>query len=65
MLNIRLANWWSSFVWEIAIQLAFAGDVFDGIFLCCPFPTDVLNEISDLIKSIFECFPTYFCFIFK
>ena len=24
-------------VWEIAVHLAVAGDVFDGVFLCCPF----------------------------
>ena len=29
MLNVR--------VWEIAFHLAVAGDVFDALFLCCPF----------------------------
>ena len=24
-------------VWEIAVHLAVAGDVFVGVFLCCPF----------------------------
>ena len=24
-------------VWEIAVHLPVAGDVFDGVFLCCPF----------------------------
>ena len=24
-------------VWEIAVHLAVAGDVFDGVFLCYPF----------------------------
>ena len=24
-------------VWEIDVHVAVAGDVFDGIFLCCPF----------------------------
>ena len=24
-------------VWEIAVHLAVAGEVFDGVFLCCPF----------------------------
>ena len=24
-------------VWEIALHLAVAGDVYDGVFLCCPF----------------------------
>ena len=23
-------------VWEVAVHLAVAGDVFDGVFLCCP-----------------------------
>ena len=39
--------------YEIAVHLAAAGDVFDGIFLCCPFsPRDVLDEIWDLIESV-------------
>ena len=25
-------------VWEVAVRLAVDGYVFDGIFLCCPFP---------------------------
>ena len=30
----------------IAVYLAVAGDVFDGVFLCCPFfPLDVLGGI--------------------
>ena len=24
-------------VWEIAVHLAVAGDVFNGVFVCCPF----------------------------
>ena len=35
--------------------LAVAGDVYDGVFLCCP----VLDEIWDLIESVFEGFLTY------
>ena len=47
---------------EIAVHLAVAGDVFDGVILCCCFfPRDVLDEISDLIESVSEIFPTYFC----
>ena len=30
-------------VLEIAIHLAVAGDVFDGVFLCCLFPTICLG----------------------
>ena len=37
---------------------AVAGDVFDGIFLCC-FPWDALDEIWDLIESVSRGFPTY------
>ena len=38
-----------------------AGDVVDGVFfLLSFFPRDVLNEIWDLIESVFEVFPTYF-----
>ena len=49
-------------MWEIAVHLAVAGDVYDGFFLCCPFSTKCLVEILDLIGSVFEGFPTY-CFI--
>ena len=35
-------------VWEIAVHLAVEGDVFAGVFLCCPlFPRDVLDEIGN------------------
>ena len=44
---------------EIAVHLAVAGDVFDGVFLCCLFPGDVLGEIWDWIESVSEGFPTY------
>ena len=37
-----------------------ADDVFDGVFLCCPFfPRDVLDESWDLIESVSGGFPTY------
>ena len=46
---------------KIAVHLAVAGDVYDGVFLCCPFsPRDVADEILDLIESVSEGFPTYF-----
>ena len=35
MLNVRLAG--DQPVWEIAVHLAIASDVFDGVFLCCTF----------------------------
>ena len=44
----------------MTVHLAVAGDVFDGVFLCCPFsPRDILDEIWDLIGSVSEGFPTY------
>ena len=40
--------------------LAVAGDVFDGVFLCCLFfVRDVLDEIWDLTESVSESFPTF------
>ena len=48
-------------MWEIAVHLAVAGSVYDGVFLCCPFyPQDVLDEILDLTGSVSEGFPTSF-----
>ena len=47
-------------VWEVAVHLDVAGDVFDDVFLCCPFfPRDVLDEICDLIVSVSGGFPFY------
>ena len=44
------------------IHLALTGDVFDGVFLCRPFfPRDVLDEIWNLIESVSEGFPSYYC----
>ena len=58
MLNVRLAGVHLS-VWEIAVHLAVASDIFDGVFLCCPFfPRDVLDEIWDLIELVSAGFPT-------
>ena len=38
---------------EIAVHLAVAGDVFNGVFLCCPFfPRDVLDEIWDFLPTL-------------
>ena len=46
-------------MWEIAVYLAVAGDVFDGVFLCSPFfPRDVFDEIWDLIESVSKGFPS-------
>ena len=43
----------------MAVRLAVAGDVFDGVFLCFFFPLDVLGGIWDLIESVSEGFLTY------
>ena len=40
MLNVRLAGDHLNGR-EIAVHLAVAGDVFDGLFLCCPFPHEM------------------------
>ena len=49
-------------VWEIAVHLAVACDVFDGVFFVLSFfPRDVLGEIWDLIESFSEGFSFYFC----
>ena len=49
-------------VWEIAVHLAAACDVFDGVFLCCPFSHEIiLDEILNLIESVSEGFPSYSC----
>ena len=58
MLNVRLAD--DHLYGKIAVHLAVAGDVFDGVFFVLFFfPRDVLDEIWDLIESVSEGFPTY------
>ena len=44
-----------------SLHLAVTDDVFDGVFLCCFFPRDVLDEIWDWIESVSEGFPTQSC----
>ena len=42
MLNVRPS------VWEMAVHMAVAGDVFDGVLFCAvPFPTRCRGEIWD------------------
>ena len=44
----------------MAVHLAVAGDVFDGVFLRWSFfPRDVLDENWDLIESVSEGIPTF------
>ena len=48
-------------MWEIAVHLAVARGVYDGVFLCCPFlfPTRCRGwELG--LESVSEGFPTYF-----
>ena len=59
---LSIQQWSTHFrtLWKIAVHLAVAGDVFGGVFLCCPFsPRDVLDEIWDLIESVSGGFPSY------
>ena len=46
------------YIWEMAVHLAVAGDVFDGVFLCWPF-----SHQMSWMKSGTSLggFPTYFC----
>ena len=47
---------------QIAFHLAAAGGVYDGVFFVLSFiQWDVLDEILDLIQSVSEGFPSYFC----
>ena len=49
MLNVRLAG-----DRQYAVHLAVAGDVFDVVFFVLSFfPRDVLDEIWNLIESVF------------
>ena len=56
-------------VWEIAVHLAVACDVYDGLFVLFFFPRGVLDEILNLIESVSDGFPSYFftrnCGIFR
>ena len=48
-------------MWEIAVHLAVACDVYDGVFLCCSCSHGgVFDEILNLIESVSEGFPSYF-----
>ena len=47
-------------VWEIAVHLAVACDVYDGVFFVLSFfPRGVLDEILNLIESVSEVFSSY------
>ena len=60
LLNVRLAS--DHIEWEIAVHLAIAGDVYDSVFLCCPFSHKMSwmgSWTLVLIESVSEGFPTY------
>ena len=47
-------------MWEIAVHLAVACGVYDGVFFVLSFfPRGVLDEILNLIESVSEGFPHY------
>ena len=46
-------------MWEIAVHLAVAGGVYDGVFSAVLFPMRCLDGILDLLESVSEGFPTY------
>ena len=55
MLNVRPP------VWEMAVYLAVAGDVVDGVFLCCPFPLkmSVMRSGTRLSQFLRVFLPTF------
>ena len=53
MLNVRLAG--DHPIWEIAVHLVVAGDVFDSVYLCCPFSIEMSlmrsgTELSQFLR---------------
>ena len=44
---------------QLAVHLAVACDVYDGVFCAVLFPQGVLDEILNLIESVSEGFPSY------
>ena len=47
-------------MWEIAVHLAVAGGVYDGVFLCCHFSHEMSWMRSwTKLSQFFEGFPTY------
>ena len=53
-------------MWEIAVHLAVAIGVYDGVFFVMSFFHELcLDEILDLIESVCEGFPTYPYYIYN
>ena len=47
---------------NIAVHLAVAGDVFDGVFLRCPFSHEMSwMRFGTSLSQFLSVFPTYFC----
>ena len=59
MLNVRLAGG------HLYGKQLFTYGVFDGVFVLSFFPLDVLDEIWDLIESVFDGFLTFFQILFQ
>ena len=47
-------------MWEVAVHLAVACNVYGVFFVLFFFPRGVLDEILNLIESVSEGFPSYF-----
>ena len=55
MLNVRPP------VWEMAVHLAVAGDVVDGVYLCCTFPLKMsVMRSGTRLSQFLRVYPTYF-----
>ena len=60
MLNVRLAD--DHLYGKIAVHLAVAGDIFDGVFLCCPFSHEMSwvrseTKLSQFLRVFLPIFP--------
>ena len=53
MLNVRLAGDHLYGKW-LTVHLAVACDVFDDVFLCCPFPHEINNQAIRLSQNIYD-----------
>ena len=51
-------------IWEFAVHLAVAGDVYDGAFLCCPFSRGVSWMRSWFLRVSLPTHVEKICFMF-
>ena len=68
MLNVRLAG--CHLYGEIAVHLAVAGNVLDGVFLCCPFSDEMSwmkswTLLSQFLRVFLPTLPHHFKKIIK